>query len=290
MYTIRQAALRSGVSVPLIRAWERRYGLVRPGRLSNGYRVYDDASINLLLAMRRLVNDGWQPSAAAAALRDGTAPAIDVTARPRVPDGVELADRFADAAARFDGTGLEAVLDEISARGSYEATIDSLMLPAAVALGERWERGELDAAAEHAASAAIMRRLSAAFEAAGLAARGRRVVVGLPPGAHHELGALAFATALRRRGVPVIYLGADVPIGSWVHAVTTVRASAVVLGAVRRDDAIAARKVLEALHDAAPDVRVAIGGRFAGDVASADVLTLPDSVVTAAETLERALR
>ena len=40
MYTIRQAALRSGVSVPLLRAWERRYGIVQPARTAAGYRVY----------------------------------------------------------------------------------------------------------------------------------------------------------------------------------------------------------------------------------------------------------
>jgi hypothetical protein len=31
MYTIRQAAARTGVSVPLLRAWERPYQVGRPG-------------------------------------------------------------------------------------------------------------------------------------------------------------------------------------------------------------------------------------------------------------------
>ena len=30
MYTIKEAAARSGVSVPLLRAWERRYRIVEP--------------------------------------------------------------------------------------------------------------------------------------------------------------------------------------------------------------------------------------------------------------------
>ena len=43
MYTIKQAAARSGLSVPTVRAWERRYGVVHPERTASGYRLYDDA-------------------------------------------------------------------------------------------------------------------------------------------------------------------------------------------------------------------------------------------------------
>ncbi|HET7520497.1 MAG TPA: MerR family transcriptional regulator [Candidatus Limnocylindria bacterium] len=291
MYTIRQASLRSGVSVPLIRAWERRYGVPQPGRSSGGYRLYDDEAIATLRAMRQLVDDGWQPSAAAAAIRDGTVPVAD--AAPHLPDadGTALAERFVDAAARYDGRGLESALDEMTGRGSFEVVVDTLLLPAAVALGQRWQLGQLDVAAEHAASAAIMRRLSAAFEAAGLASQAPPVIVGMPPGARHELGALAFATALRRRGVGVVYLGPDVPIGSWVHAVAAAGAAGAVIGAVREEDAAAAAQVLEAVHAAAPQVRLAVGGKEAGGVATnVPLIVLPASVVAAAETMERAVR
>jgi methanogenic corrinoid protein MtbC1 len=41
----------------------------------------------------------------------------------------------------------------------------------------------------------------------------------LPSGSQHELGALAFATAIRRRGLDVLYLGANVPVSSCETAV-----------------------------------------------------------------------
>ncbi|MCY7417007.1 MAG: MerR family transcriptional regulator, partial [Chloroflexi bacterium] len=70
MYTIKQAALRAGVSVPVLRQWERRYGFIVPGRTASGYRTYDDADISRVRAMRALVDEGWAPSAAAESLRD----------------------------------------------------------------------------------------------------------------------------------------------------------------------------------------------------------------------------
>src|SRR5512132_2369982 len=71
MYTIRQAAARSGVSVPLLRAWERRYHVVSPARTASGYRLYDDAALERIRTMRRLVAAGWTPSNAAGAILSG---------------------------------------------------------------------------------------------------------------------------------------------------------------------------------------------------------------------------
>lgn len=85
---------------------------------------------------------------------------------------------------------------------STETVIADWLLPALRALGAAWERGDVSIAGEHLASHAILRRLSAAFEAAPRSASGRRLVVGLPAGSRHELGALAFAVlapAGRRR-------------------------------------------------------------------------------------------
>src|SRR5688572_18849646 len=65
MYTIKQAAARSGVPVPLLRAWERRYGVVSPSRTASGYRLYEETDVARLRAMRRLIGEGWSASTAA---------------------------------------------------------------------------------------------------------------------------------------------------------------------------------------------------------------------------------
>ena len=61
MYTIKQAAARTGLGAPLIRAWERRYGVVAADPDTAGYRLYDDDAIRTLLAMRGLVATGVGP-------------------------------------------------------------------------------------------------------------------------------------------------------------------------------------------------------------------------------------
>ncbi len=291
MYTIKEAALRTGVSVALLRAWERRYGIVTPTRTEAGYRLYDDIAISRLRAMRSLVSAGWSPRQAAESVASRPAAELrdDVRADSAATPGHE-AQRLVAAAARVGGTDIEQVLDEMFAAGSFERVIEYRLYPALVALGEAWARDEIDVAGEHAASAAALRRLGIAFEAAGHAgSREGAVLVGLPPGSRHELPALAFATALRRAGINTTYLGPDVPVGSWVSGVERARARAVVIGVGMAGDVASAVAVITALHADRPDLLVAVGGRHAADLADDSATHLPDRLVDAVAVLENVL-
>lgn len=297
MYTIRQAAIRSGVNVPLLRAWERRYGIVAPARTDGGYRLYDDAAIDRLRAMRVLVDDGMSPRQAAdqvvAAAPDELSAIVGSRTSDAEPagDAASAVEAFVAAAARIDGRAIARAVDELFAAGSFERAIEDRVFPALSALGDAWMRGEVDVAGEHAASAAIVRRLSLAFEAAAsVSADGDRpILVGLPPGAHHEVAPLAFATAVRRAGLPVVYLGTDVPVASWVAAVTRTSARAMVLGVALDRDVIATDAVVDAVRRDHPSLVIGLGGRLAGDVNGDGVFRLPDGLLDAVDQLRRAV-
>ena len=293
MYTIKQAAVRSGVNVSLLRAWERRYGIVSPARTDSGYRLYDDRAIARLRAMRALVAAGWSARQAAERISAVSAEELTEIVPPDAPpvDGAEdPAVVFVDGAARLDTAAIEGALDDIFAAGSFERVVEDRLFPALRALGDAWASGAVDVAGEHAASAAVARRLSMAFEASGTSDVARPpVLVGLPPGGRHELAALAFATAARRGGLPVVYLGADVPVQSWIAAVERTGARAVAFGVVIDHDISAADQVVEALRAAHPSVVVAIGGVHSARVGNGNVLRLPDSLPDAVEVLRQAV-
>ena len=284
MYNIKEAAARTGVTVPVLRAWERRYGIVEPGRTPGGYRLYDEAAIQRVRTMRRLVEEGWSPSSAATAIRSGQmavdpaneAPADAAPAGEGRPaefaDPGRFDDRFVAAAAAMDGRAVEELLDEMFATTSFERVVDSHLAPALQALGNAWGEGRVTVAGEHLASNAVHRRLAAAFQAAGrLAARERPILVGLPPGARHELGAMMFAVAARRAGLPVLYLGADLPVDDWLTATEATNARAAVIGAPTAGDAAAATAVADAVRRVRPGIVVALGGAgLAGDAGITD--------------------
>jgi methylmalonyl-CoA mutase cobalamin-binding subunit len=302
MYNIKQAAARAGVTVPVLRAWERRYGIVNPARSTGGYRQFDEDSVARVRTMRTLVDQGWSPSAAAAAILAGSVPvthealgedakpASVATARQGAGTGpaeaAAITDRFISAARGLDPDAVSGVLDDLFARGTFERVATDLLFPALEALGQAWAAGQVTVAGEHMASSAVQRRLGQALEAAGAPdGRAARVVVGLPPGGRHELGALAFAVAARRAGLPVTYLGADLPMDDWLAA--GAGASAAVIGVVTARDRNPALEVARRLLDANPGLVVAIGGRAAQEVPG--IIRLPPELTRSVDAVSSAI-
>ena len=305
MYTIKQAAARTGLSVALIRVWERRYGVVQPDRTPAGYRLYDDEAIQRLAAMRTLVADGWAPSQAAQRLREpdpglaampvfggprasrlaGPArPADRFGAPPSLPSSTGLGERdlalvaeLVTAARELDVPAMERILDECFAAQRFELAIEAVVSPALRAIGSSWAEGTIDVAAEHAASETVRRRLARFFDASGSGERQPAVVVGLPPGGQHEIGAFAFAVAGRRAGLDVLYLGANVPAGSWVRTVIDTGAAVVVLAVATPADLESAAEVVDALDALDRPPACLIGGPLASDAPdSLRATSLPD--------------
>ena len=293
MYTIKQAAQRSGVNVSLLRAWERRYGIVAPTRTASGYRLYDEAAIERLRAMRALVDEGWSARQAAARVASAPPAELEELAGAEVIADQGAAESttaaFVDGATRIDGRAVERALDEMFARGSFERIVEDRLYPALRSLGDAWAAGKVDVAGEHAASSAALRRLVMAFEAAGGSGGASPVLVGLPPGARHEIGSLAFATAARRAGLAVVYLGADVPAASWAAAVDRTGAAAVALGVPMREDVVRAAEVVAVLRTEHPDLPIAIGGRHRALVEGPVSAHLPDRLDPAIVALREAI-
>jgi MerR family transcriptional regulator, light-induced transcriptional regulator len=62
---IGEISQRTGVSPDLLRAWERRYGLLRPRRTDGRTRLYSAADETRVRLMQRYIHDGLPPAQAA---------------------------------------------------------------------------------------------------------------------------------------------------------------------------------------------------------------------------------
>lgn len=296
MYTISRAAEHVGISAATLRAWERRYAVVAPTRTDGAYRVYSADDLRVLHAMKKLVDEGWSAGfAAQEALRrvhlapqasqpDGRSEHTPV--HEVVPDA--FGEAFVMAAASFDTRRLDELLDQMFSLQGFEAATQSHLFPALTALGDGWASGRVSVSGEHLASHAVSRRMSAAYDAAGSAGTGARVVLGLGPGSRHELGLLAFAVAARRHGLRTDYLGADVPVEDWLSACGDAEVAAVVMSVQGDADLAAAADVSAAIARHRPDVLIAAGGA-AQENAPEDVVRLGHDFAVGAESLARAV-
>lgn len=233
----------------LIRAWERRYNAVEPGRTQTRRRFYSDEDIERLLLLRRVVSSGRGIGQIAhlsnqelrALLREGLAPARSAAegATPdSAPEGTLEAflERCLSAARRLDVRDLEQQLERASATLGRHHLLEQLLSPLMQQIGELWQRGELRPVHEHMASSVIHSFVGSLRTAHPVSPGAPPVVVTTPARQAHELGALIAAASAAADGWQVIYLGADLPAEEIADAAVQTGAKAVVLGIVYPHD------------------------------------------------------
>ena len=273
---IGELSRRSGVSPELLRAWERRYGLLRPRRSAGGLRLYSSDDLGRVQAMQQHLAEGLAAAEAAALATRESAheTAVGPAAAQR-----ELAVALSD----FDEGRAQAVIDSLLAHVSLDTILDDV-LTYLHELGDRWERGEASVAQEHFASAVLRGRLLGLARGWGRGL-GPSAVLACAPAEQHDLGLIAFGLALRARGWRIIYLGADTPLESVVDAARCSEPALVVISSV---DPRSFRRHREDLAELARDYRLCLGGAGAANAGlDADVLTLTRGPVEEAERLTR---
>jgi methanogenic corrinoid protein MtbC1 len=163
-------------------------------------------------------------STRAGSTRAGSMPSPTSGADPASHDhrrSAPWADRLESRLTAGDGNGSWKVMEGALAAGADpESLYVDVLAPAMANIGLRWERGEIDVAVEHRASAIAMRligRLGPRFSRPGRTLG--RVVIGAPSGEQHALPVAILGDLIRLEGWDVIDLGADVPASSFGSAV-----------------------------------------------------------------------
>ena len=257
---IGELSRRVGVSPAVLRAWERRYGLLQPRRTAGGQRLYsvaDETRVRRMLAQRA------RGFSAGAAARLALAPVDDLhTPRPTPSnDGrngalARMTGDLTTAVEDFDDTGACAAIDSLLAGFALDTVLRDAVLPMLSDLGTRWEQGDIGVAQEHFGSALVAGRLRGLARGWGRG-DGPRAVLACAPGERHELGLLSFGLALREYGWRLCYLGADTPVDAIADAADRLDPVLIVVSAVQPAPLHASATGLARLADRRP---LAVGG------------------------------
>jgi len=248
---IGELSRRSGVSPELLRAWERRYGLLRPTRSQGGFRLYSSADEARVRAMQESLAGGISAAQAArAALLEpagGEAPAPDLSnSRAALQKALE----------RYDEGEANSLFDGLIATFGTDTVLVEVVMPLLRSLGEGWVEGRITVAQEHFASSVLRGRLLGLARGWGHGS-GPAAVLACPPGEQHDLPLLVFGIALREAGWRITFLGADTPIATIESAASAVAARAVVLATITPKWLRAVEQELRALTR---QTTVAVGG------------------------------
>jgi len=283
---IGELSRRVGVSEYVLRAWESRYGLLRPARSAGGYRLYSEDDQGRVVRMQAHLADGLAAAQAArAAIADEQSAQIGAGTMdaPSRADLVDSAQALRRALGEMDEPGAQAVLDRLLTDFTVESVLRDVLMPYLHELGERWEQGAVSVAQEHFASHVVRGRLSGLARGWG-SGRGPHALLACPPGELHEIALLAFGIVLNRNGWRVGYLGANTPMADLIQVTSKARPDLVVLAATTSESFAAVRPGLASL---AGITTLAIAGEGAtkklADATGAQLIT--GDPITAAQLL-----
>lgn len=272
-----KAVLReTGLAADTLRAWERRYGLPTPQRTTGGHRLYSQYDIETIkwliarqaegLSISRAVDLWNEMNASGSDPLAGLSPSSLATltaSTPSIPADTTLdaiRAEWINACLNFSETQAEQALNRAFSMFPVEAVCIEVLQKGMAEMGSRWYQNQASVQQEHFASGLAMRRLDALLSASPVPTRNLNILIGCPPTEWHTFTPLLLALLLRRRGLNIIYLGANVPSERFAETAQRVKASLVILVAQTLSSAAHLQHTAFSLHS--QNVPVAFGGRI----------------------------
>lgn len=157
-YYIQQVSDMTGLSKQVIRKWEERYSLVYPERLANGYRVYSEKDINLLLQVKVFSEQGMPVrQAVQLATKHNTVqiPPITEESFVRQEKLNDFVLRLLEKGNRCDEMEIMITLQQAYHQVGLAVFLKEIVIPFLKEVGNRWERREWDEYQESVSSLAV---------------------------------------------------------------------------------------------------------------------------------------
>ena len=267
-YPIRIVAQRTGLTTPVIRAWERRYEAVSPSRSPAGQRVYSEADVRHLQLLAALVKGGHGIGSIAqlsterlAELVEEEAAASEAGPLVDAPVLQVQLDQALELVESMRPDELERLLKRAAVTFRTEELIEGLLVPLLRGIGAAWQSGRFGPSSEHVASVTMRRFLEWLSTTVQVDLSSPVLVTGTPAGQRHEFGALLAGLVAADEGWQIRFLGPDLPGDEIARGATAFGAAVVALSAIypelTRSDVDEVTLLRGRLH---PSIDLIIGG------------------------------
>lgn len=221
-FTIKAMQSRTGIKPVTLRAWERRYGLLEPARLKNGYRLYSERDVQLLLWVKNRLDLGMSISQVVEQFNEMRAtdewPDSVQTVEPELPrlrapmPARDYAEMLLGTMISHNEARAQQLIDETRKYFDLQTIFEDIVQPSVALLEHAWYRGDIPLATMHVASLYIRSKLINLMMNLPATREGALTLIGCGPEETRELDILMLAVLLRQASFSVEYLGPDLPV------------------------------------------------------------------------------
>ncbi len=232
-YKIDHVARLTGLSKHVIRSWERRYDLLQPVRGDNRYRMYSEEDVDLLIYIKRQLENGFAIGELARLgrqnlierMRSSTVRAGEAEEPPLN----RINNNLVSSINPLDKERFIRILNEGVSLLPFEQVFYKIFVPLQLKVGDMWHEGKIGVGVEHFVTNQIRQKFLAFLNQIPVSHQGPKVVISCLPEDSHELGAWMVAYLCSMNSCQVYYLGAKMPIKELGAFCTLTRPSLVLL-------------------------------------------------------------
>ncbi len=209
-YSIKDFEQLSGIKAHTLRIWEQRYNLLQPKRTDTNIRYYDDDDLKLILNVALLNDNGVKISKIASMssieLREEV---MKLTDRSLTHD--DQIHALTICMIEMDEERFDKILSTNILKLGFEETMLNVIYPFMSKIGILWQTGAINPAQEHFMSNLVRQKLIVAIDGQVQKQGGKKFLLFLPEGEHHEISILFASYLIKFKGHKVIYLGQSTP-------------------------------------------------------------------------------
>ncbi len=269
-FTIKTVTTQTGIRAVTIRAWENRYGLLKPQRSQNRYRLYSERDVAILRWVKSQVDQGISISNVVrdlkAMLTRGDFPEVlpSITSRVRSYQPVppeKMAQSLFDVLFKHDETAATEVLRQANAMYDLTTVCMEVIGAALIMIGDAWHRGEMRITDEHFASRFLQGKLINLLQAYPNRRGAPLILMACAPEEQHEIGCLMFSVLLRHDGYRVEYLGPDLPLDDIVDYAKQEKPAMILMSATMEESAVRLARMQDKMTRVKPRPIFGFGGQ-----------------------------
>jgi len=217
-FSIKDLENLTGIKAHTIRIWEKRYNLLRPNRSDTNIRNYSLASLQKLLNISFLYNNGYKISKIAD-LSESEIPikVREIASRAKVED--HAINAFKLSMLNFDQVLFYNTYNNLIEHKSFKKVFYDVFLPLLNEIGLLWQTDTITPAHEHFLTSHIKQKILINIERLQILQpkpESKTFILYLPDNEVHDIGLLFINYELRSKGYHTIFLGESVPMSSLV--------------------------------------------------------------------------
>jgi MerR family transcriptional regulator, light-induced transcriptional regulator len=211
-FTIKDLENLSGIKAHTIRIWEQRYSFLKPKRTDTNIRYYNNQELKVLLNIALLIRYGYKISHIDKMSEEDLMKSILNLSNAEAQQE-RIVNELIQSMMLMDIQKFENILDNyIISKGTDKAIIQ-IIFPFLDRIGILWLTNHIQPGQEHLVTNIIRQKLIVGIEGVSShISRKKSVLLFLPEGEYHEIGLLYVHYMMKRHGVTVFYMGADVPL------------------------------------------------------------------------------